>query len=97
MDKYHYIYILTNWNNKVLYIGETRDLSVRLKAHKDKIVPGFTQKYNVTKPVYVEVYDSIMAAKEREKELKGWNREKKNRLIRSENPYWEDITDQLEI
>lgn len=91
----YYIYMLSNWNNKVLYIGVTNDLIRRMYEHKNKIIKGFTSKYNVDKLVYFEEYNEPKYAIAREKQLKGWKREKKNRLIESVNPEWSDLSDKL--
>ena len=87
----YYVYILTNWNNKVLYIGVTRDITRRVYEHKNKLVEGFTKKYNVNKLVYIEETNDIKAAIEREKQLKNWKRVKKNQLVESANPDWTEI------
>ena len=91
----YYIYMLSNWNNKFLYIGVTNDLIRRMYEHKNKIIKGFTSKYNVDKLVYFEEYNEPKYAIAREKQLKGWKREKKNRLIESVNPEWSDLSDKL--
>ena len=88
----YYVYILSNWNNKVLYIGVTGDLEKRVSQHKNKTYEGFTKKYNVNKLVYYELFRDIKDAIRREKELKGWRREKKNALVNSINPDWKDLT-----
>ena len=88
----YYVYILTNWDNKVMYIGVTNNLERRLYEHKNKVIKGFTEKYNVHKLVYFETTNDIMSAIEREKQLKGWNRDKKNRLINQSNPTWCDLS-----
>ena len=69
----YYVYILTNTYNKVLYTGVTNDLVRRCYEHKSKIVKGFTQKYNVDKLVYFEIFDSIELAIKREKQIKGYS------------------------
>ncbi len=81
----YYVYILSNRNNKVLYIGVTNNLERRIYEHKNNIVKGFTEKYNVDKLVYYEETNSIKDAIIREKQLKGWTRKKKNCLIESMN------------
>jgi putative endonuclease len=86
-----YVYILTNYTNKVLYIGVTNDLVRRIYEHKNKLVKGFTEKYNVNKLVYYEATESIVSAIEREKQLKGGSRQKKIDLIEKLNPQWEDL------
>jgi putative endonuclease len=86
-----YVYILTNYTNKVLYIGVTNDLVRRIYEHKNKLVKGFTEKYNVNKLVYFEATESIVSAIEREKQLKAGSRQKKINLINKMNPKWEDL------
>ena len=77
MGKTYYVYLLTNWNNKVMYIGVTSNLERRVYEHKNKLVEGFTQKYNVNKLVCFESTNDVLAAIEREKQIKKWRREKK--------------------
>ena len=89
--KQYHVYILTNsWRN-VLYIGVTGSLQKRIWQHKNKAVPGFTSRYNCDLLVYFEEYDEIDQAIAREKQLKGWTRAKKNALIESKNPKWQDL------
>jgi len=90
----YYVYLLTNWNNKVLYVGVTNDLNRRLYEHKNKIIQGFTQKYNLNKLVYFEETNDINAAITREKEIKKWRREKKDNLVNQLNPDWIDLSEQ---
>jgi putative endonuclease len=92
----YYVYILTNINNKVMYIGVTNNLTRRVFEHKSKIIPGFTAKYNVYKLVYFEYTTDIKAAIRREKMIKGWRREKKNALVSNFNPDWNDLNDNWE-
>ncbi|MBS4034279.1 MAG: GIY-YIG nuclease family protein [Ignavibacterium sp.] len=93
----YFIYFLTNWNNTVLYIGMTNNLERRMYEHKNKLVEGFTKKYNLDKLVYYEQYTDVHLAIQREKELKKWRREKKNKLVESVNPEWKDLTNELNI
>ena len=86
-----YIYLLANKHNNVLYTGVTNDLIRRIYEHKSKLVVGFTQKYNVDRLVYYEICGSIVAAIEREKQIKGWSRKKKQDLINALNPEWDDL------
>ncbi len=86
-----YIYLLANKHNNVLYTGVTNDLIRRVYEHKNKLVAGFTKKYNVDRLVYYEVYGSIITAIEREKQIKGWSRKKKQDLINVLNPEWTDL------
>ncbi len=88
----YYVYILSNWCDSVLYIGVTSNLLRWLYEHKNHLVKGFTQKYNVHKLVYFETTGDIRAALEREKQLKGWTRAKKNALIAKSNPTWVDFS-----
>jgi putative endonuclease len=87
----YYVYILTNRNNNVMYIGMTNNLERRTWEHKLKIIPGFTQKYNVMKLVYFEECSNPDSAIAREKQLKRWRREKKNWLVKQMNPEWKDL------
>lgn len=92
-----YVYILTNYHNTVLYTGVTSDLKGRLIKHKEKVYPGsFTSKYNVTKLVYFEQFDSMELAIKREKQIKAGSRKKKNELINTINPEWADLIDCLQ-
>ena len=86
----YYVYILTTKNNSVLYIGVTNNLRKRLKEHKNEQVDGFTKKYHVHKLVFFEEYKEIISAIAREKQLKSWIRAKKNQLIETKNPDWND-------
>ncbi len=87
--KSYYVYIMTN-KSKTLYTGVTNNLERRVYEHKNKLVPGFTNKYNITKLVYYEETNDVQAALAREKQIKGWLRSKKIALIESENPEWKD-------
>ena len=87
-----YVYILTNKNNTVLYIGVTSNLQRRLFEHKNKLIDGFSIKYNLNKCVYYEIFDSIIEAIEREKYLKGKKREYKIALIENANKNWDDLS-----
>jgi len=87
-----YVYILTNYTNKVMYIGMTNDLERRLYEHKNHLIEGFTSRYNVTKLVYAEQMHDVRDAIDREKQLKGWSRAKKNALVESVNPEWRDLS-----
>ncbi len=91
MEKQYAVYILTNKNNKVMYVGVTSDLPGRIVQHKCKSVPGFTAKYNVYKLVYFELTNDVFSAISREKEIKKWRRGKKNKLVESLNPGWVEL------
>ncbi|MBQ8465455.1 MAG: GIY-YIG nuclease family protein [Alphaproteobacteria bacterium] len=90
-----YVYIMTNNINGTLYIGVTNNLIRRVYEHKNKIIKGFTSRYNIDKLVYYEIYDNEIIAIEREKELKKWERNWKKDLIESKNPKWIDLYDYL--
>jgi len=89
---HYYVYIITNWNNKVLYIGVTNNIARRIYEHKNKLIDGFTKKYNVYKLVYLEEMNDVEAAISREKQLKGWNKDKKIMLIESINSKWNELS-----
>ena len=88
----YYVYLLTNRNNRVLYIGVTNNLQRRLYEHQQGLIDGFTKKYHVHKLVYFETTTDVKAAITREKQLKGWTRAKKNDLIATINPDWIDLS-----
>ena len=87
----YYVYILTNKNNTTLYIGVTNNLKRRIYEHKNKLVDGFSKKYNLYKLIYFETTTDSYSAISREKQLKGWTRLKKLDLIKSQNPEFEDL------
>jgi len=91
------VYILTNKNNTTLYTGVTRDLRRRIAEHKLHINKGFSYKYNTDKLVYYEVYDSLEVGIHREKQLKKWRREWKEKLINDSNPEWRDLSDDIGV
>ena len=91
--KNYYVYLLTNWNNRVMYVGMTNNLERRVYEHKNRLVSGLTKKYNINKLVYFEETSDVNAALSREKEIKKWRREKKDSLVLSINPEWRDLSD----
>ena len=95
MAKPGFVYILTNKHHRVLYTGVTSDLPRRIYEHKAKLVEGFTKKYNVDKLVFFEVYEDIVDAIAREKQIKAGSRKKKIELIGSMNPQWRDLYEEL--
>ena len=92
----YYVYILASATNYTVYIGVTGDLIRRVYEHREHLDPdSFTSQYDVHKLVYFEQTSDIRAALEREKQLKGWRRSKKNALIESMNPEWKDLYPEL--
>jgi len=90
--KLFYVYIMTNGPKAaILYTGITGNLSRRVWQHKNKLLPGFTSRYNLTRLVYYERFFYPDAAIDREKEIKGWRRSKKLKLIEAMNPAWNDL------
>ena len=92
--KEYYVYILSNSTNSTLYVGMTNDLCRRLYEHKNKLIHGFTKKYNIHKLVYFEKTTDVKAAIQREKRLKKWNREWKFELIKTNNPNLNDLSEE---
>lgn len=88
-----YVYILASKKNGTLYVGITSDLIKRVYQHKNGMISGFNKKYKVNKLMYFEQYEDISEAIKREKQLKGWRRDWKLKLIEDNNPRWEDIFD----
>ena len=95
MAKQFYVYILASKRNGTLYIGVTSDLIQRVWQHKNKMVRGFTQKYDVKRLVYYEVHTNSESAITREKHMKKWRRQWKIRLIEEKNPSWRDLYDDI--
>ncbi len=90
MAREYFVYIMTNVIG-MLYVGVTNDLLRRVYEHKNKLVKGFTSRYNLTKLVYFDSTDDVTVAIAREKQIKGWLRKKKVALIESMNPKWDDL------
>jgi len=95
MPEHYYVYIMTNKYNTVLYTGVTNDLIRRVYEHKNKLVEGFTAKYNLAKLVYYDICKDVKEAINREKQIKGWKREKKEKLIKGFNPDWKDLYEEI--
>lgn len=91
MSKSYYVYIITNFTNTTLYIGVTNNLARRIYEHKNKLIKGFSSKYNLGKLVYYEETNDIKCALAREKQLKNWHRDWKMNLIKSKNPDFIDL------
>ncbi|HEU65785.1 MAG TPA: GIY-YIG nuclease family protein [Chloroflexi bacterium] len=90
--KQYYVYIMTN-NSRTLYTGVTDNLVRRVYEHKNKLVEGFTQKYNITRLVHYEITSDVQAAIQREKQIKGWLHKRKIALIEAANPEWNDLSE----
>jgi putative endonuclease len=95
LAKQYYVYLLTNFTNKVLYVGVTNDLKRRVYEHKNGLVDGFTRRYHVKKLVYYEIGQDIEGVILREKQIKAGSRKKKDELVGRMNPDWNDLYDQL--
>ena len=91
MSRSFFVYIMTN-RSRTLYVGVTNDLERRLSEHKQRLVPGFPAKYRIDKLVFFETTPSVLAAIEREKQIKSWRRSKKVALIEGSNPLWKDLS-----
>ena len=90
-DHQYYVYVLTN-RTRTLYVGVTNNLERRMYEHKNKLVPGFATKYNVTWLAHYEQTSDVQSAIAREKQIKSWRRSKKVALIESTNPRWKDLS-----
>ena len=90
-QKHYYVYIMTN-PSKTLYTGMTNNLQRRVEEHKQKLLPGFTSKYNLTRLAYFEIFEDVRNAIDREKKIKAWSRAKRVALIESKNPKRDDLT-----
>jgi putative endonuclease len=95
MEKTFYVYLMTNRSRVVLYTGITNSLVARTWQHQNKAIEGFTKKYKVDRLVYFESFERAHDAISREKEIKGWRREKKNALVETLNPKWADLSSML--
>jgi len=95
MEQQFYVYIMSNKNDTVLYTGVTNGLRRRVYEHKEKVIEGFTKKYNITKLVHYEILRDAETAIAREKQIKGGSRRKKEELIKGLNPQWKDLYEEL--
>jgi putative endonuclease len=95
VEKDYYVYIMTNKNNTVLYTGITNDLKKRIYEHKEKLVEGFTKRYNIRKLVYYEIFKDVRSAILREKQIKSGSRAKKIELVKNMNSEWNDLYSEL--
>ncbi len=94
-DHNYFIYIVTNKNKTVLYIGVTNDLQRRVYEHENSLIPGFSKKYNCNFLLYYEYFQHIDDAINREKEIKKWRREKKTKWINEFNPEWRFLNEKI--
>lgn len=90
-----FVYILASCRNGTLYVGSTTNLVKRVWEHKNKVIPGFTAKYNVNQLVYYEMHDDIMEAARRERRFKNWCRKWKINIIEQFNPRWRDLYEEI--
>ena len=95
MSTNYFVYIMSNKSGSVIYIGVTRNLKKRIWEHKQKLVKGFTKKYNASKLVYYEIFNDVKEAIKKEKQIKGWVRRKKMVLIKSKNPSFIDLDKEI--
>ena len=92
----YYVYILSNITNSTIYTGVTNNLAKRVYEHKNNLDPNsFTARYHTHKLVYYEATTDVRAAIEREKQIKGWNRSRKNKLVETRNPQWQDLYESI--
>ena len=91
MEKQSCVYLLSNSRNTVIYTGVTNDLKARVYQHREKLIPGFTKRYNVSKLVHCEVMEDPSSAITREKQIKAGSRQDKIDLINKSNPEWKDL------
>jgi putative endonuclease len=95
VDKLYYVYMLANRRNGTLYVGVTNNIARRIWEHKNKVAEGFTKKHDICLLVWFETFNDINEAIVREKQLKGWNRAWKIRLIEEHNSGWNDLSERL--
>ncbi len=95
MEKQYCVYLLSNLRNTVIYTGVSSDLKARVYQHREKLLPGFTKRYNVSKLVHYEVSDDPSVAISREKQIKAGARQDKIDLINNSNPEWKDLYESL--
>ena len=95
MAEEHFVYMMASTSHAALYTGMTSDLPARVAAHQQKLVDGFTKKYNCVKLVYYETTPDRDSALIREKQIKGWSRVKKTALVEMSNPKWNDLSEEI--
>lgn len=97
MGQQFFVYLMTNPNNTVIYTGMTNKLARRVSEHKEKMIEGFTKKYNVVKLVYYEIYKDSYSAIEREEQFKAGSRREKVKLVEQNNPEWKDLSSEISV
>jgi putative endonuclease len=95
MEKKYYVYIVSSYNKNAIYIGMTSNLPKRIWEHKNKVADGHTKKYNIDRLVYYEVFDNADEAVKRERNMKDWQREWKDKRINKMNPNWDDLYENI--
>ena len=95
-ERKYFVYIMSN-PSRTLYTGLTNSLRRRVRQHKEKLIDGFTAKYNITRLVYFESHEDVHRAIEREKQIKAWTRAKRVALIESKNPKWDDLSRECDL
>ena len=90
-DRQYWVYVLASGSGNAMYIGVTNNLEKRVWEHRNGSGSEFAKKYRITRLVHAEEYDNPTDANAREKQLKGWRRDRKNELVRSMNPEWRDL------
>jgi putative endonuclease len=93
--KAFFVYVMTNMRRTTLYVGMTNSLIVRISQHRNGEIAGFTKRYNLNRMVYYEVFNDVRDAIAREKQTKGWSRNKKDELIATKNPRWKDLAPEV--
>jgi len=92
MENQFFVYIITNRNRTVLYTGVTNSITRRIFEHSNKLNKGFSERYNIDRLVFYEIYGTFIDAAEREKQIKKYSRKKKESLVNSFNPKWNDLS-----
>src|SRR6266481_3124539 len=93
MEQYSYVYMMGSASRRALYIGVTTELRKRMHEHKAGMIEGFASKYKCHRLVYFETFPHVADAIAREKQIKGWRREKKDKLVEAKNPSWKDLAE----
>src|SRR5258707_14960261 len=97
MEQHSYVYMMVSASRRALYTGVTTQLRKRVYEHKSNMIEGFTSKYKCHRLVYFEMFNHVKDAIEREKQIKGWRREKKDKLVETKNPFWKDLAEDWSV